>query len=55
MGGAFSLISRASLTRFAEAGEIDRSIARRFRMLIEIDGVRGARGGSVGGPPAARR
>ncbi len=38
--GAISLISRASLTRLArEAGE-DEVDARRFRMLIEIDGVR---------------
>ncbi len=37
--GAASLISRASLTRLAQIGG-DRAIdARRFRMLIEIDGV----------------
>ncbi len=39
MGGAFSLISRASLARFAEAGEVASVDPRRFRMLIEIDGV----------------
>jgi uncharacterized protein YcbX len=39
MGGAFSLISRASLARFAEAAQADSVDARRFRMLIEIDGV----------------
>lgn len=34
-----SLISRASLERLAEVGEIDSVDARRFRMLIEVDGV----------------
>jgi uncharacterized protein YcbX len=37
--GAASLISRASLERLAEEGGIDAIDARRFRMLIEIDGV----------------
>ncbi|MBV9607879.1 MAG: MOSC domain-containing protein [Solirubrobacterales bacterium] len=37
--GAVSLISRASLARLAEAGEVDALDSRRFRMLIEIDGV----------------
>jgi uncharacterized protein len=37
--GAASLISRASLNRLAEVGERDEVDARRFRMLIEIDGV----------------
>jgi uncharacterized protein YcbX len=37
-GGA-SLISQASLERLAEAAEVDALDARRFRMLIEIDGV----------------
>ncbi len=38
-GGAVSLISRASLARLAEVGEVERLDPRRFRMLIEIDGV----------------
>lgn len=38
-GGAFSLVSRGSLVRFAEAAAVDGVDPRRFRMLIEIDGV----------------
>ena len=38
-GGAVSLISRASLRRLASEGGCDGVDARRFRMLIEIDGV----------------
>jgi uncharacterized protein len=34
-----SLISRASLTRLAEAGDTESIDSRRFRMLVEIDGV----------------
>ncbi len=37
--GAASLISRASLDRLSEVAESDRVDPRRFRMLIEIDGV----------------
>jgi uncharacterized protein YcbX len=37
--GPASLISRASLARLAEAGGTDALDPRRFRMLIEIDGV----------------
>jgi uncharacterized protein len=37
--GAVSLISRASLQRLAEVADEDSMDARRFRMLIEIDGV----------------
>lgn len=37
--GAVSLISRASLARLAEAGGVDSVDVRRFRMLVEIDGV----------------
>jgi uncharacterized protein YcbX len=37
--GAVSLISRASLARLAEVGGVDALDARRFRMLVEIDGV----------------
>jgi hypothetical protein len=37
--GAVSLISRASLARLAEAGGKESIDSRRFRMLIEIDGV----------------
>jgi uncharacterized protein len=37
--GATSLISRASLQRLAEEAGADGIDARRFRMLIEIDGV----------------
>jgi hypothetical protein len=37
--GAVSLISGASLDRLAQAGGRDRLDPRRFRMLIEIDGV----------------
>lgn len=38
-GGAVSLISRASLARLAEVGDVESLDSRRFRMLIEIDGV----------------
>jgi uncharacterized protein len=38
-GGAISLISRASLARLAEQGGQPEVDGRRFRMLIEIDGV----------------
>lgn len=51
--GAVSLISRASLARLASAGGVDGPIdVRRFRMLLEIDGV-GAHeeDGWVGGRP----
>jgi uncharacterized protein YcbX len=37
--GAVSLISRASLARLAEVGDIESVDSRRFRMMIEIDGV----------------
>jgi uncharacterized protein YcbX len=37
--GAVSLISRASLDRLASEGALDGLDARRFRMMIEIDGV----------------
>lgn len=37
--GAVSLISRASLTRLSALGGVDSLDARRFRMLVEIDGV----------------
>ena len=37
--GAVSLISRASLARLASEGGCDSPDSRRFRMLIEIDGV----------------
>jgi uncharacterized protein len=37
--GTASLISRASLTRLAEVGQQQDLDPRRFRMLIEIDGV----------------
>lgn len=37
--GAASVISRASLRRLAEEAGIDAIDARRFRMLLEIDGV----------------
>ena len=33
------MISRASLARLARAGDVDALDSRRFRMLIEIDGV----------------
>jgi MOSC domain-containing protein len=51
--GAVSLISRASLARLASAGGVESPIdVRRFRMLVEIDGV-GAHeeDGWVGGRP----
>ncbi|HSC04344.1 MAG TPA: MOSC N-terminal beta barrel domain-containing protein [Solirubrobacteraceae bacterium] len=38
-GGAVSLISRASLARLAEIGGVESLDSRRFRMLIEIEGV----------------
>jgi uncharacterized protein YcbX len=38
--GSVSLISRASLARLAEAGGARDVDGRRFRMLIEVDGVR---------------
>ena len=38
-GGAVSLISRASLARLAEVGDVESLDPRRFRMLIEIEGV----------------
>lgn len=37
--GATSVISRSSLRRLAEAAERDSIDARRFRMLIEVEGV----------------
>jgi MOSC domain-containing protein len=37
--GAVSLISRASLARLAEVGGVESLDPRRFRMLIEIEGV----------------
>ena len=37
--GAVSLISRGSLARLAEVGGVDSLDPRRFRMLVEIDGV----------------
>ncbi len=51
--GAVSLISRASLARLASAGAVDGSIdVRRFRMLVEIDGVDAhEEDGWVGGRP----
>lgn len=39
MEGAVSLISRASLERLAREAEVDSVDARRFRMLVEIDGL----------------
>jgi uncharacterized protein len=39
VAGAVSLISRGSLRRLAEQAETDAVDGRRFRMLIEIDGV----------------
>jgi len=51
-GGAVSLISRASLAGLAEAGGVDSVDSRRFRMLVEIDGVEAhAEDGWVGGGP----
>jgi hypothetical protein len=38
-GGAVSLISRGSLTRLAEIAAEDSIDSRRFRMLIEVDGI----------------
>ncbi len=37
--GAASIISQASMNRLADAGRVDALDPRRFRMLIEIDGV----------------
>lgn len=37
--GAVSLVSRGSLRRLAEAARVDDVDGRRFRMLIEVDGV----------------
>jgi uncharacterized protein len=37
--GSVSVISRASLLRLADAAGVDDVDARRFRMLIEVDGV----------------
>jgi uncharacterized protein YcbX len=37
--GATSIVSRSSLLRLAQAADRDRVDARRFRMLIEVDGV----------------
>jgi uncharacterized protein len=37
--GAVSVISQASMRRLAEAASVESVDARRFRMLIEIDGV----------------
>jgi hypothetical protein len=51
-GGAVSLISRASVARLAEAGGVESVDSRRFRMLVEIDGVAAhAEDGWVGGGP----
>jgi uncharacterized protein YcbX len=48
--GAASLISRASLERLARQADVDTIDARRFRMLIEVDGVPAhAEDGWVGG------
>lgn len=50
--GAVSLISRGSLARLAEAGSVDAVDSRRFRMLVEIDGVSAhAEDRWVGGAP----
>ncbi len=38
-GGSVSLISRASLDRLASRGGLDEIDSRRFRMLIEVDGL----------------
>jgi uncharacterized protein YcbX len=38
-GGATSIVSRSSLRQLADAAERDGLDARRFRMLIEVDGV----------------
>jgi uncharacterized protein len=38
-GGAVSLISTASIARLADSGEKESIDSRRFRMLVEIDGV----------------
>jgi uncharacterized protein len=50
--GSVSLISRASLARLAEAGGVESVDSRRFRMLVEIDGVDAhAEDGWVGAGP----
>ncbi len=38
-GGAVSLVSQASLEAFAQVAGIEDPCARRFRMLVQIDGV----------------
>ena len=50
-----SVVSRASLARLAEVAERDAVDGRRFRMLIEVDGVERPRGGPLGRPARARR
>ncbi len=53
--GAVSLISRASLARLAEVGGVESLDSRRFRMLVEIDGVGAhAEDGWVGSGPGIR-
>ena len=37
--GAVSLISRASLERLASEGDLDGIDGRRFRMLLEVEGL----------------
>jgi uncharacterized protein YcbX len=37
--GAVSLISRGSLERIATAGEVETVDARRFRMLVQVEGI----------------
>jgi uncharacterized protein YcbX len=50
--GAATLISRASLDRLAREGEVDGVDARRFRMLVEVDGLDAhAEDAWVGAPP----
>jgi uncharacterized protein len=39
VGGSVSLVSRGSLRRLAEQAQTDHIDPRRFRMLIEVDGV----------------
>lgn len=39
LDGAVSLISRASVARLAEVGDLESLDPRRFRMLVEIDGI----------------
>jgi uncharacterized protein len=38
-GGAVTLISRASLDRLASEGDLTEMDSRRFRMLVEVDGL----------------